>query len=208
MMSAEPTPHDGLVAQLQSRLAAGDVSGATALLHAAHAGDVKRFVASRRPAASIRDICQDVWLAAANGLPRFRFETTPRAWLFVIASKRMAEAGRKHRRRQAEVELDSRRLLIDALTHGRQPPTSGYGRIWREQRARALHRILDAWRPEDRELIEMRFVAGLKPAEIVASLSLDEKINTVTQRIVRLAARLRRELSEDDVLGEDRRSGL
>jgi RNA polymerase sigma factor (sigma-70 family) len=183
--------------ELRGFLSSGRVDAALELLHSRYRGDVRRFVRSRRPSEPADDICQEVWLAAHRALPDFRFDATPLVWLFSIASRKLVDAYRRNHRRQDDVLFDSRELLLSQCAPGLKPPTSAPTRLERKRRISAVEKILESWDMADRELLELRFVADLKPAEIVEILGLDVAPNTVSQRLVRLIQRLRREMEQD-----------
>jgi RNA polymerase sigma-70 factor (ECF subfamily) len=175
----------------------GEVSAACDLLYASYAPDVRRFVASLRPAIPVQDLCQETWVAALAGLPRFRFEASPRVWLFSIARRRTIDALRRNRKRDLETRLETTEVLLKQLAVGRARATPSSALV-RKRRAAVLDRVLADWSPDDRELLELRFVAGLKPAEIVDVLAHPQNPNTVSQRLVRLASRLRSQLRHHD----------
>ena len=179
--------------RLRELVEGGEVSAACDLLYSCYAPDVRRFVASLRPAVPVQDLCQETWAAALAGLSRFRFEASPRVWLFSIARRRTIDALRRDRKRALETRLETTEVLLKRLAFGapRATPSSA---LVRKRRAEALDRVLAGWSPDDRELLELRFVAGLKPAEIVGVLAHGQKPNTIAQRLVRLASRLRAEL--------------
>jgi RNA polymerase sigma-70 factor (ECF subfamily) len=178
-------------ADLRSLLEAGDIQTALRELHRAHAAEVDRFVRyCARPGAPIDDICQEVWAAVREALPKFRFAATPRVWLFAIARRKAADAFRGAGR---DVTLDSE-LVADGFATICAPPETPSRMLHVAQRARTLSEALGALTAEERELLELRFVAGLKPAQIVKFLGLSAEPNTVSQRIVRLVRRLRERL--------------
>jgi RNA polymerase sigma factor (sigma-70 family) len=183
--------------ELEALLAAGQVDAALELLHSRYRVDVRRFVRSRHPAEPADDICQEVWLGAHRALPEFRFDATPLVWLFSIASRKVVDAYRRSHRRQDEIEFDSRELLLSQCAQGPKPLTSAPTRLERRRRIDAVEKVLASWDNADRELLELRFVSDLKPAEIVEILGLDVAPNTVSQRLVRLIQRLRREMGQD-----------
>jgi RNA polymerase sigma-70 factor (ECF subfamily) len=168
---------------LRERLAAGDTGGACQLLHDAFAGDVKRFVASRsreRPD-RVDDVCQEVWAAVGRTVARFRFEATPRGWLLSIARRKLVDAWRDD---APVVALED--SLVDDPAISRP---SARSELVREERRAALRAALATLAPGDRELLELRYLVGLKPAEIAETCGLDA--NTVSQRLLRATRRLR-----------------
>ena len=195
-------------ARLRALIEARDFDAGFDLLYRAHAADVLRFVRSLGPKESLDDVCQNVWIAVRQALPAFRFESSPRVWLFSIARWKTLDAARRARRRPevpfAEIDTDNRERVIDQLSLSRGP-TTPLSDLVRRQRAHAFLSVLEGWEMSDRELLEMRFVAGLKPAQIVEILNQDVSPNAVSQRIVRLARRLRLELLEHDAFASERR---
>ena len=183
--------------RLRELVDGGEVSAACDLLYSCYAPDVRRFVASLRPAAPVQDLCQETWVAALAGLPRFRFEASPRVWLFSIARRRTIDALRRNRKRDLETRLETSEVLLKQFAAGvaRATPSSA---LVRKRRAAVLDSVLADWSSDDRELLELRFVAGLKPAEIVDVLAYPQNPNTIAQRLVRLAARLRSQLRHHD----------
>jgi RNA polymerase sigma-70 factor, ECF subfamily len=175
----------------------GEVSAACDLLYSRFAPDVRRFVASLRPVLPVQDLCQETWAAALAGLARFRFESSPRVWLFAIARRRTIDGLRRDRKRVLETRLPTTELLLKRLAPAQHRATPSSALV-RKRRAEALDRVLAGWSPEDRELLELRFVAGLKPAEIAAVLARGQKPNTIAQHVLRLASRLRAELRRHD----------
>ena len=184
------------LAELRRLLEAGDVRTALAELHRAHAAEVQRFVRyCARPGAPIDDICQEVWAAVREALPSFRFAATPRVWLFAIARRKAADAFRGADR---NVTLDSD-LVADGFAHFAQKDSPSR-MLHLAKRGQILERALGRLTPEERELLELRFVVGLKPAQIIEVQSLAVEPNTLSQRIVRLVRRLRSELREESEL--------
>jgi RNA polymerase sigma-70 factor, ECF subfamily len=191
------TESSGTTKRLRELVEGGQVSAACDLLYSRYAPDVRRFVVWLRPALPVQDLCQETWAAALVGLPRFRFESSPRVWLFSIARRRAIDALRRDRKRLLETRLETTEVLLKRLAHGERRATPSSALV-RKRRAEALYRVLAGWRDDDRELLELRFVAGLKPAEIAGVLAHGQKPNTIAQRLVRLASRLRAELREHD----------
>lgn len=183
-----------LVAEVRALVSAGRIEDAIERLYASHGEELRRFVRSRRPTDPVDDVCQEVWLAAQRALPSFRFEASPRVWLFSIATRKLTDAYRRNRRRQDDVEFDSREVLLAHFPLGPRPPTSAGTRLDRRERIDVVDKILATWPPKDRELLGLRFVSDLTPTEIVQALSLDVEPNTLSQRLVRLVHRLRKQL--------------
>lgn len=183
--------------RLRLLLAQARLEEALVLLHEAYAADLVRYVRFLRPTSSTEDLCQEVWLAAGRALPRFRFESTARTWLFGIARHRLSYERRRRRIRRlfplpTDFETLERMLRVSPLGARRaSSPSSG---LRRKIRSTALVAELERLASEERELLELRFVAGLKPSAIVEVLGLADSPNTISQRLVRLVRTLRRRL--------------
>jgi RNA polymerase sigma-70 factor (ECF subfamily) len=142
---------------------------------------------------AVDDVCQDVWAAVARGLPAFRGDAPLRAWILAIARHKTFDAWQ---RSGGWSTLDSQ--LADggplANVFGVHPPTTPSRALSRRRRMAALHAAFERLRPDDRELLELRFMLDLKPAEIVHVLGTPLPANTIAQRIVRATQRLRHQL--------------
>jgi RNA polymerase sigma-70 factor, ECF subfamily len=162
-------------------------------IYRAYRDDVLRFVRGRVGNHAVDDVCQDIWAAALSGLPAFRGDAPLRAWIFAIARHKTLDAWQ---RSGACSTLDSQ--LGDggplAGLLGIHPPTTPSRALSRRRRAIAVRAALKRLRPEDRELLDLRFMYDLKPAEIAHILELRIPANTIAQRIVRAMQRLRHEL--------------
>jgi RNA polymerase sigma-70 factor (ECF subfamily) len=171
----------------------GDLATALDALYREHARDVATYVARRVPATSVDDVCQEVWLAAREAWPRYRGECTPRVWLRVLARNKVIDVWR---RRPDAVTLSS--SLADApevaKTFGVKAATTPSRKLARAEASRDLARALATLDADDREMLALRFLDGLKPAEI--ALVVGVRANTVSQRIVRTVRRLREVLAE------------
>ncbi|HTM23479.1 MAG TPA: sigma-70 family RNA polymerase sigma factor [Kofleriaceae bacterium] len=181
--------------ELRALIEAGELTTALDLLYRHHAAEVRRFLEFRVAAAAVDDLVQEVWAAVLEGLPRFRGDCRPEVWLKAIAHHRLVD----HLRRQrAHDTLDSQLVAAAGLGSalGLKQPTRPTTRIDRERRAQALQEALAQLDAEERELLALRFVDGLKPAEIVRVLGSSDNPNTVSQRLVRLCRRLRARLED------------
>jgi RNA polymerase sigma-70 factor (ECF subfamily) len=186
--------------RLAELLRQGELAEASELLVRLYARDVERFVASRG-AKAVADVCQTVWLSARAGLAKFRMQSTPRVWLFAIAKRAVVDA---HRADARLVPTDWDDEVARSFPLGPQASSTASAKLVAAERAAALQRVLARWPAEDRELLELRYVNDLKPAEIAELV--EARPNTVSQRIVRLAARLREELAQEDEFASRRTS--
>jgi RNA polymerase sigma factor (sigma-70 family) len=80
---------------------------------------------------------------------------------------------------------------------GVKTPSTPTQQLDREARAQAVRAAMQALTPEERDLLTLRFVDDLKPAEIAIVIGGDVAPNTIAQRLVRLCRRLRTQLERD-----------
>jgi RNA polymerase sigma factor (sigma-70 family) len=136
-----------------------------------------------------RDAVQAAWVKAWLGLPKLRDPERLRPWLIAIAANEARMAIRSRRRR--------------ALRELTMPSDDGEGWSYRQvayaSQAPATDRVdiaraLAMLEPDDRELIAMRYLAGLGSDEIARATG--RSASGVRARLSRLLARLRQELND------------
>ncbi len=66
------------------------------------------------------DATQEVFLRAYQGLPRFRFGSSPFTWLFRVLKNVCSEFNRKHRRNQEISETELQEVLVSEDTADRE----------------------------------------------------------------------------------------
>lgn len=123
------------------------------------------------------DLTAQIFLAALEGLPRYRQDGHFAAWLFAIANRKVADY---HRRKPLE-PLDE--ALLPPL-HADLELT-----VEKSQRSARLLRLIQALAEEERDLIHLRYVAELSFAEIAVTLKKSEE--AVKKMLYRLIARLK-----------------
>lgn len=188
-------------AEIQALVARRECEAAVALLYQAYDRDVMRYVRSVTGGRDDTDeICQEVWAAVMVSLPRCRFEAPLKIWVLSIARYKSLDAWR---RRGGHETLDSAVASggpLGALL-GLQTATTPSRALFRRERCDVVRRALMALDEDERELLLLRYVNDLRPAEIAALLPGCHSANTISQRIVRAARRLRCHLEGEDVLG-------
>ena len=129
------------------------------------------------------DLTAQIFLAALEGLPRYRHDGHFAAWLFMIARNKVAE----YHRRAPHEPLDESRL----------PPIHMDMELAAEksQRSEKLVRLIQALAEDERDLIHLRYVAELSFAELAKSLNKNE--DAVKKMLYRLVARLKLEMEAD-----------
>ena len=160
-----------------------------------HHRELARFVRVRvGRAADVPDVCQEVWAAVARSLSRLADRDALRSWLFAIARNKTADAWRNHAAYEP-LDSDLGEAGMLAARFGINPPTTPSQALSCRRHAAALQQAFAGLTPDERELIELHFVLGLKPREIAAILDDGVTANAVAQRIVRATRRLRDELA-------------
>jgi RNA polymerase sigma-70 factor (ECF subfamily) len=136
-------------------------------------------------ASDAEDLTAQIFMAALEGLPRYRQDSHFAGWLFSIARKKVADF---HRRAQhTQVPLDESVL----------PPihTDLAVDVEKSQRKERLLKLIQALAEDERDLIHLRYVAELSFAEIAKTLQKNEE--AVKKSLYRLIARLKQELEAD-----------
>jgi RNA polymerase sigma-70 factor, ECF subfamily len=129
------------------------------------------------------DLTAQIFLAALEGLPRYRQDGHFAGWLFSIARKKVAD----FHRRTLPVPLDESVLppiYIDLAVD-----------VEKSQRRERLLKRIQALAEDERDLIHLRYVAELSFAEIAGALRKNEE--AVKKTLYRLIARLKREMEAD-----------
>jgi RNA polymerase sigma-70 factor, ECF subfamily len=178
--------------ELHVLLDAGRFGEAFELLAREYASIVTSYVGRRVPPDRRDDLIQDVWLAAREALPRYRRDCAPAIWLRVIARNKVIDAWRD---RPELVSLHSTMASAPEVAKlaGARMPSTPTGKLARAEDAAALGAALVQLDADDRELLALRFLEDLSPAEI--AVIVDARPNAVSQRIVRAVRRLRELMS-------------
>ena len=134
------------------------------------------------------DATSQTFLAAFESFDRFRQDGHFASWLFTMARNKAMD---HFRQRKKSVSLDDVKEISAPLTRAGTGTTSVddplYGVIQSEQSA-ALSKLILALPEEDRELLRLRFLAGMSFPEIAYFLHRNEE--AVKKSIYRLLARL------------------
>jgi RNA polymerase sigma-70 factor (ECF subfamily) len=152
---------DRLVARAQE----GD-SEAFGLIFDEFHGAIFRFVASRvgRPS-DAEDLTQIVFVKAIEALPRYEARGVPfGGWLFRLARKTAIDYLRTHREHTDLADVTGR------ATEDRGPESITILRTDLDAVAGALGRLT----PDQREVISLRFFAGLSPREVAEIMGRQE----------------------------------
>lgn len=181
-MSLDDAALDRIVAAAQT----GDAEAFTALFDHYH-GPVYRYIVSRvhRPT-DAEDLTQLVFVKALEALPRYEARGVPfGGWLFRLARNVVIDHVRT---RHDHVGLDE---LLERPDGTRGPDDEAMTRHDIEAMAAALADLTD----EQREVIELRFFAGLSAREAAEAMGKQE--GTIRGLQFRAIAALRRRLGLD-----------
>jgi RNA polymerase sigma-70 factor (ECF subfamily) len=191
-------------------LAASGDGQATHQLFARHRARLKRMVAARlNPRLASRidpsDIIQESLADAAQKLPDYlaRRPIPFYPWLRQFAWERLVRAYRKHvlaQRRSIRREQNLDLLLSDesaAVLAERflAVDTNPAERLAQSERKRIVHEFLAKLPAEDCELVVLRFIEQLSPAEVAAILQISEAAAKMRQ--LRIIRRLRAEMGDE-----------
>lgn len=188
---------DSMVPEVVARAQRGDAQ-AFGALYDIYAARIYRFMLGHvQEPADAEDLTHQVFLKVMCSLRRYEDRGLPfGAWLFRIARNTLADHGR------------SRRVLapLDDEVEAQEDET-GQGRLIERANERADIRVALRKLPvQQREVVLLRFFAGLSPAEVGAVLGKRE--GSVRALQFRALASLRRHLGEgtswDAVVGEAR----
>jgi RNA polymerase sigma-70 factor (ECF subfamily) len=178
---------------LIEKIADGDQSALAALYDASNRlvfGLVLRIVTDRSTAEEVLlDVYTQVWRQASNyDLKR----GAPLAWLTTIARSRSIDRLRSSRHDQNSESLEN----VAGLSGGGTSPEEAT--VYSERR-QIVRKALDALSPEQREVIELAYYAGLSHSEI--ALKLGQPLGTVKTR-TRLAMMKLRDMLRPTLGGE------
>lgn len=131
-----------------------------------------------------QEVAQEIFLAAFEGMPRFRGEASVKTWLYGIASKKCREVGRTHARRAALTRDNHAR--IGAQVHC-DPPLEPEILLRQEEQRRQVWQALRRLRVYDRELLILRYLEEQTCDEIASLLQVSRR--TVERHLPRAEAR-------------------
>ncbi len=182
--------------RLVARAKAGDAE-AFGTLFDEYGERVYRFIASRvHSPADAEDLTQTVFVKALEALPRYESRGVPfGGWLFRLARNTVIDHVRT---RHDHSDLDS---LAERATADLGPDELTVARHQIETMARALGALTD----EQRDVIALRFFAGLSARD--AAVAMGKQEGTIRGLQFRAIAALRRELGVDEVPAAAPRSG-
>lgn len=143
---------------------------------------VYRYIYNRvGNSADTEDITAQTFLAALEGIPRYRDNGYFAAWLFSIARRKLVDHYRINSRL---ADLDEAQFVLG--------DTDLDGNIIQSERRSALQKLIAALPEHEKELIRLRYLAGLNFAEIARLLKRGEA--ATKKAFYRLIARIQNQL--------------
>jgi RNA polymerase sigma-70 factor (ECF subfamily) len=117
------------------------------------------------------EACQDTWLAVMRGVEHFEGRSSFKTWLFrVLLNRARTSASREQRAGRAGRADDEVVERFDASGAWAEPPVPWSDRVDErlvaEQLARRVHDLLPALPDQQRQVVVLRDVEGLDPAEV------------------------------------------
>jgi RNA polymerase sigma-70 factor (ECF subfamily) len=131
-----------------------------------------------------QEVAQDIFLAAFEGMARFRGDSSVKTWLYGIASKKCLEVGRTRARREALTRNNESRISEHVHCDPPSQPEELFRQEWQRQRVwQALRRL----RVYDRELLILRHLEELSYDEIASIFKVSRR--TVERHLPRSEAK-------------------
>jgi RNA polymerase sigma-70 factor (ECF subfamily) len=178
---------EAALTELVARAQAGDAEAFAELFDHYH-GPVYRFISSRvgRPS-DAEDLTQTVFVKVLEALPRYESRGVPfGGWLFRLARNTVIDFVRTQRQHQ-DLEVVASRAHAD-------PPPDAIAE--QREQIEAVGEALGALTDEQREVVALRFFAGLTARE--AAVAMDKQEGTVRGLQFRAIGALRRQLGIPD----------
>src|SRR5688572_20118905 len=154
--------------KLIKRAKSGD-SQAISELYRAHAQMIYRFIAYRVPTtADAEDLTSEVFMRMLEGLPSYEIMEVPfEAWLYRIATHRIADFFRKHSRQKQHIELH------ETLANDDPMPEEA---MQRQQEFKRLRNALEYLTQEQQDVLLLRFIENKNHQDVADILEKTPKI--------------------------------
>jgi RNA polymerase sigma-70 factor (ECF subfamily) len=156
-----------------------------------HGDAIMRFCVARLGEGVAEEVTQEVFVAAWEGLPKYKPEVSLQAWLFGIARNKCQQTYRNRARRQA---IDEEQLeVIQERAHA-QEPRSPEDAIADANIHGHLHDSLSKLPSEDRIILTLWYWKELPQAEIADIMGKTEA--AIRKRLTRAQRRLKELMHE------------
>ena len=187
---------------LVERLRAGDESAFVELVRRYQPRLLRLAQATVGNRAVAEEACQDTWLAVMRGVDRFEGRSSFSTWLFrILLNRARTTASREQRAGQPAGGGDVERF--DGNGAWAEPPTPWSDkvddRLVAERLARRVHELLPTLPDQQRQVVLLRDVEGIDPADVSSLLGITDG----NQRVLLHRGRARlRELLTVEMGGE------
>lgn len=161
---------------LVDRLRAGDESAFVEVVRRYQPRLLRLAQATVGSRAVAEEVCQDTWLAVVRGVDRFEGRSSFKTWLFrVMLNRARTSASREQRAGHSDSDAVER---FDADGEWAEPPAPWSDRvddrIVAERFALRVHDLLPVLPEQQRQVVVLRDVEGLEPAEVAALLGITD----------------------------------
>jgi RNA polymerase sigma-70 factor (ECF subfamily) len=186
---------------LVERLRAGDEAAFAHLVRRYQPPLLRLAEATVGSRAVAEEVCQDTWLAVLRGVERFEGRSSLKTWLFrILLNRARTSVGREQRAGRPDEEVER----FDTSGAWASPPEPWADRVDERIVAEHLAQRVQALLPElpeqQRQVVVLRDVEGLEPAEVASLLGVTDGHQRVL--LHRGRAKLRALLSVE--MGSDR----
>jgi RNA polymerase sigma-70 factor, ECF subfamily len=161
---------------LVERLRAGDEEAFAQLVRRYQPALLRLAEATVGSHAVAEEVCQETWLAVVRGVERFEGRSSLKTWLFrVLINRARSSAGREQRAGSPDGGTVER---FEAGGSWAQPPMPWSDRVddrlVAERLARRVHQLLPTLPAQQRQVVVLRDIEGVGPAEVTALLGITE----------------------------------
>ena len=173
---------DPIDAEIVRLAAANDSRGAAALMAKTHAAFLRNYVRRRVRTRAVDEVCAKVWEVVSKKVPPDL--ESPRGYLVGIARHKIGHA------------LDERSFQALDSAIAEQPmwhtkSASARGKLVRAQAIEELRDAIADLDDYDRELIQLSFIEGMRPAEVAVAMGRGIDPKTVSKQVSRVVDALR-----------------
>lgn len=170
-------------ADLLARLRAGDESAFAALVERYQSRLLRLAQSLVSSRAVAEEAVQDTWLGVVRGIDRFEGHSTLKTWLFRILVNRARTAGAKEHRTPTEPLGDDGEPAVPADRFDGGGAWATPPEVWSDaaddrlvaaQLAKRVRECLDVLPPAQREVVLLRDVEGLPPADVCTVLGVTD----------------------------------
>ena len=185
LFSAAPGPESGLET-LTARIAQGDRTALGELYHRAKGAVYALALSYMKSHSDAEDITQNVFLRAWEQAAQFSGQGKALNWLLAI-TRNLCRMELRRKQQQRQLPLGEEHLELPAP----EAPVSPEDR-------EVLQALLQRLEPQERQIVVLHAVAGLKHREIAALLELP--LSTVLSKYSRSLKRLKKSLEGEEAL--------